>query len=466
MSALLAILTAIIGALPLVTKPIRAIIVAIVYFLVSWWIYYGACPSFAYPLWGAAGTLIVGGWIISAFIASFDEDGDMEINWSITFPILGVCSLLIIGISGCAAFRSSQYSRLIGTVENKQWSQDIQPTDPRHVRLVPAELAYYLATKQLGEAPGTIGSQFQIDFSTLTLQVVNGELWYVAPLELSGFSVWTSVGSSPGYVMVSGEDPKAPVVIKLGQKFRYLDSAFFGDNIERLLWNRYAGRYSLQDFTFEVDDNGKGWWTITALKPTIGWWGLKVEGVIVVDPETGSDKFYAVADVPAWVDRVIPDDTIKQYITYYGAYQNGWWNSWWGQKNVFKPEDPLIAYGDNGEPYWITTITSINKKDNSMAGIIYTDCRTGKSTMYHSSGGTEDAVVDLVNNKVQYRKLHGRSAQMYNIYGAMTAVVPILGESHSFQGVAFVDVANMQVAVGDDIESALRQYQATLDRKS
>src|ERR1035437_5940131 len=349
MSALLAILTAIIGALPLVTKPIRAIIVAIVYFLVSWWIYYGACPSFAYPLWGAAGTLIVGGWIISAFIASFDEDGDMEINWSITFPILGVCSLLIIGISGCAAFRSSQYSRLIGTVENKQWSQDIQPTDPRHVRLVPAELAYYLATKQLGEAPGTIGSQFQIEFSTLTLQVVNGELWYVAPLELSGFSVWTSVGSSPGYVMVSGEDPKAPVVIKLGQKFRYLDSAFFGDNIERLLWNRYAGRYSLQDFTFEVDDNGKGWWTITALKPTIGWWGLKVEGVIVVaQAELLGDAVELTDDYRCWWSYIPHFINTPGYVYAYS----------YGQLLALSVYDRYLAEGSDFEARYLELLRS------------------------------------------------------------------------------------------------------------
>ena len=462
MSFILAIVTGILGAVPLVTKPATAAIAALGYLLLSWWMYYAVCPSLAYPMWGMVGFSVVICWAVSAIISSMSEDDGAKGNWTSVFPIVGACVLIVTGMAGCEAFRSSRYVALIGNVESKKWTQEIQPTDPRHVRLVPAELAYYLATKQLGEAPGAIGSQFQIEKETMTLQIIKGELWYVAPLEFTGFSVWTSVGTSPGYVMVNGEDPKAPVVIKLGQKFRYIDSAWFGDNVERLLWKKYGTRYVLQDFTFEIDDSGKAWWTVTALEPTISWWGEKSVGLIVIDPETGSDTFYAMADVPKWVDRVIPESTIKAYVSYYGEYQSGWVNSWWGKLNIFEPEDPLIAFGADGEPYWITTITSNNKKDKSMVGLIYTDCRTGKSVMYHSSGGTEEAVVDLVNNKVQYRKLHGRSSQMYNIYGVMTAVVPVLGESHSYQGVAFVNVGDMQVAVGDDIESALRQYQTTL----
>lgn len=67
-----------------------------------------------------------------------------------------------------------------------------------------------------------------------------------------------------------------------------------------------------------------------------------------------------------------------------------------------------------------------------------------------------------MDNKVSYRKLHGSSPVLYNIYGTMTSIVPLLGESHTFQGVAFVDVANMQLATGDDQLSAFRAYQQLL----
>ena len=90
---------------------------------------------------------------------------------------------------------------------------------------------------------------------------------------------------------------------------------------------------------------------------------------------------------------------------------------------------------------------------------MYTNSRTGKSVYYRAVGGTDDAVIAAVNNKVAYRKWHGASPALYNIYGTMASIVPLLGESHTFQGVAIVKIDNMQtVATGDDLPSALHDY--------
>ena len=163
----------------------------------------------------------------------------------------------------------------------------------------------------------------------------------------------------------------------------------------------------------------------------------------------------------------MPQGLVKGYVYYYTQFVHGWWNSCWGHKDVMETEEPEIAYGSDGEPYWVTGIatpagSADQNKHSSLTGLMYTDARTEKSILYRVQGGTAEAVVDLVNNRVSYRKLHGCLAQCYNIYGVMTAIVPLLGESHSFQGVAFVDVANMQVAEGDDEESALLKYQQLL----
>ena len=67
------------------------------------------------------------------------------------------------------------------------------------------------------------------------------------------------------------------------------------------------------------------------------------------------------------------------------------------------------------------------------------------------------------NEQVQFRHLHGSVPQIYNIYGTMCSVVPLLNESHLFQGVAIVDVANIQViGIGKDQFEALRAFQKAL----
>ena len=464
MTALLAAIVCLIGILPTLIsgKVVRATITGVVLFLPVLWAFYVGLPNLAMPLLGEAGwvvilimTIMV---IVSAIIMETGNDGPR-----IAFPIVGVCIGLVIQLAitfyALPIWHADEYASLIGKVEERVWTQDVQPKDPQHVRLVSVELARYLATKQLGEASGAIGSQFNVSQEHMTLQLINNELWYVAPLDFCSFSAWQSVGSAPGYVMVHGEDPLRQVIVKTGLKMKYMPGSFFGKNLERHLWKKYALKYVLTDYSFEIDETGKEFWVVSAYKPTIGRRGAVIQGVIVIDPETGDDTFYKVSDVPAWVDRVYPKELIKRYISYTGRYHEGWWNSFWANHNITEPGNVNLVYGSDGQAQWVTDLTSDNNRDASLVGLMYTSVRTGKSVRYHAVGCTEAAAVDLVNNKVQYRKLHGKDGVLYNIYGVMTSIIPLLGESHTFQGVAMVDVANMQLAVGDSIDEVLRQYQ-------
>ena len=461
---MLALITVILGVIPsMLAKHFRvSVMVSIIGLPITWSVYYFATPALVNPLWGAISVMIILFWVVLIIVQYILADNGSEDEPNGAFiAVVGFCIviMLMIAISGWAMFRSTSYAKLLGNVEKREWTADIQPKDPKHVRLVPLELAYYLATKQLGEAPGAIGSQFQIEKESLTLQLIKGELWYVAPLDYRGFSVWTKADSAPGYVMVNGEDPKMQAIVKTDCKFRYMPGAYFGDNLQRHIWHDSVGKYALTDYSFEIDDDGNPWWVVTAYKPTIAWWGEKVAGVYISNPTSGDTTFYPVGEVPSWVDRVVPSEFVQKYVAYRGKYSEGWCNSWWGKDNISEPEDTSLVYGSDNQPYWVTSITSKNDKDTSLIGLVYTETRTGKSVEYHAIGGTEKSIIDLVNNKVSYKKLHGSSPVLYNIYGVMTSIVPLLGESHSYQGVAMVDVANMQLAVGDDLESTLRQYQ-------
>ncbi|HTK04938.1 MAG TPA: hypothetical protein VL500_05100 [Candidatus Eisenbacteria bacterium] len=471
---LLGLVTGAIGAVPLFLSGKRYLLLggiyAVIVALATWGLYYSSPPALVNPLWGGVGVFaalaaaVAAGLVVLVNKSDDDRGRASGRSWpAFIVPAIAFALLAGRGCAGCSALRSSDYAGMIGEVEERVWTQDVQPNDPHHIRLVPIELAAWLADKQLGEAPGAVGSQFQIDKERMTIQMVKGELWYVAPLDFEGFAVWNSAGVAPGYIMVSGEDPHRTPVLKMGEKFAYTPAAYFGHNLERHLWTHGYESLGLADYSFEIDEEGKPWWVVTVYEPTIAWSGESIKGVVIVNPTDGSSSFHEMGKVPAWVDRAVPKEFVSKYITWRGKFAGGWWNSVWAEKNITAPQSPSFIHGNDGEPYWVTDISSSNEKDKSLLGLMYTNARSGKSVFYRAVGSVDEAVLEAVNNKVAYRRWHGASPVLYNMYGTMASIVPLLGESHTFQGVAIVKIDNAsEVAIGDDLAGALREYQKML----
>ena len=329
---------------------------------------------------------------------------------------------------------------------------------------MPRETALQIAKQQLSGG-GSVGSQFEIGEESLHIQRIRGRLWWVAPLDYRGFTSWTATDGSPGYILVDAENRHEPPVFRRDLHLRYMPEAFFGHDLERhLRANGYWDR-GLTDFAFEVDDNDRPWLVVTVYEPTIGWSGDAVQGVLTVDPETGAHRFYRLDEVPAWIDRVMPRAVVKERLDWRGELAGGWLNSFWGQANVTNPAgDPRFTHGDDGEPYWVTQMTSNNANDTTMVELVYTNARTGRHRVYRVRGGTEAAVLERVDNVVKFMHFHGADPVFYNVRGALTAVVPVLGESHTFQEVALVSVANtsQQIAHAPSFAAALRSYEQLL----
>ncbi len=474
--SLVALVCAAIGIAPLAIcrKPIAAIVQGASSFLILWWFLYWGTPSTVWPLFGVMGFYVLILWVIAGILISLlgDEDGEI---WRYFVAWVPVAFLLVIYAGsmffGSEFMNTSEYQGMIGPVETRTWTQDIQPKNPDHMRMANEDNALYLAQKAIGQ-DGTIGSQFEVENGEVTLQLVNGKLWYVAPLEFRGYSTWSANGASPGYVMISAENQDTePKLVRFseGQDMRYSPSAYFGYNLERhLRENGYLDK-GIGDMNFEVDEQGKAWWIVTIFTPAIWWDAERVEGVAIVDPATGASTFYHLGVVPEWVDRVVPDNYVKNYITWWGEYRNGWLNSWWGKSNIVEPGDTSLIYSDNDQPEWVTDITSANGKDDSLVGVMYTNSRTGKSVYYAVPGGaTNSAVLDAVKNNTQisFKKLHGSDPQLYNVDGTMACVVPLFNDSSAFQGVAIVPIDNVQeVAVGATQYDALEQYEKFLSDK-
>lgn len=385
------------------------------------------------------------------------------------FRGFAVCAgLLTAALLAAVVFRSvipvTRTSALRDLSRASATTRPLSAIDVAHIRLVPIENADWKARKAIGN----LGINYEV--GELSVQRVGGRLFWVAPLEFRGFWKWLSFKTSPGYILVDAEDPQRPAEVRTGFKLRYLQSAFFFQNLRRHTYMSF-GRYWPVEPSFELDDNYRPWFVYSMLRPSIGLGGEKVAGAAIVDPQTGSMQFYPIGKAPAWVDRVIPETTAEKYNVWYGRYVHGFWNSVFTQRDVHQP----TGYGDQGADvfgvissgrfFWFTGHTSPTTRDDSLVGYSMLDAHSGKMTYFMTDHGllNDTAAVSAVNANVSnYRGWHGAQALFYNLYGAESWVVPVLSEDDKFQGVGIVHARSGQTFFGTTKEEALVNYKQWL----
>ncbi len=343
-------------------------------------------------------------------------------------------------------------------------SQPIPVMNTDHIRLVPIETARWQAQKVIGN----LGTGFEV--GELSVQMINGKLHWVAPLEFSGLFKWLSYKEAPGFVMVDGEDPDAPAQL-VSSKIAYTPSAFLQTDLLRHVYGKF-GDALLLDPSFEVDDQKKPWYVVSLGVPTVGKTGVKVTGAVLVDPASGAITAYEINDVPAWVDEVIPEVVAEAQNSWFGRYVHGFWNSVFGQKDVHIPTgwgkekvDVFGVVGPDNRFYWFTGHTSPSAKNDSLMGYTLMDARTGVITYYDNASGfyNEAAAVSSVDAAVSnFAGWHGAQPLLYNIYGAESYIVPVLSDNSKLQSVGIVNAKTGQTIVKPTKAEALLAYKQYL----
>jgi hypothetical protein len=443
---------------------IRLIVVfGVLFGAMNFGLFYAGCFSTAYVMWGGIGFLCVVEMIVTGLIVI----GIFRESALVLSPgIVLLLSFIVLNIPGCEMFSAKRYASLAGKIEEKgmkQWVKDNQAIDEKNIRLVPESLAIANATLVMSDG-GAIGSSYDLAVWNITLQKIRDKYYYLIPLGYKSFGRWTSLSSIDKYVRVSATDPYAKAELVTGRKMRYSPSAFFSEELTRHIYTHGYSGFIIDDILFEEDDRGGTWWVVTITKPTIASWGSKVEGVLVVDPESGNITRENLDRVSPWIDRVVPERLVSSYLSYWGELKDGWWNSVWSGKNLMEPETPVLNYTADGRCMFVTPMTSTSLNDNTMIGIIYTDARTGESVMYQVPGGaTEEALAIAVNAAVSYKQWRASSQMVYeNIFGTLSALVPILSAGGNYQGLAIVETQNKRVAYGSTPQEALREYERIL----
>lgn len=365
-------------------------------------------------------------------------------------------------ITTATIFHASKYQKMIGKVENgDKISEHIAPISMDKIRVVDQNLAYLLGEKIIGSQPA-LGSQ--VELGNFSIQKVNDELYWIAPLLHSGFFKWfNNKEGTPGYVMVSATNERD---VKLVQtingkplKIKYQSNAYFSSEIHRhIYFNGYATT-GLADFTFEVDEQGNPFWVIATYDKKIGFSGENTNGILVVDAQTGEIEHYSIADSPVWVDRIQPAEFVENQLNDWGELVNGYWNF----SNTDKlqiTEGLTLVYGHNNKSYWYTGLTSVGS-DESAVGFVLVDTRTKETTFYKQSGATEFAAQSSAEGKVQEKGYKASLPIPYNINGIPTYVMTLKDDGGLVKMYAMVAINDYTiVGVGNSMRETLTSFKS------
>ena len=315
------------------------------------------------------------------------------------------------------------------------------PTDPTHIVLVSSAVATFKGQQILGSNGQNLGSQYNI--GDYALQSIHHHLYYIAPLEYNNIFINLVHSSTPGFVVVDAENPQAAPQLRLGagDSLAYLPGAIFNQD---LLRHVYLSGYTygrLADPTLELDDSFHPYWTISLMVPTHGYTGEVLSKVLLVDAHSGGVSEYDSQNVPTWVDRVIPSDTVKQYLSWWGLYHAAPWFNPSGAGQQQPASDPQLVYNNADQPVWLVPMTSNTGSDSSSTGVFLFDTHKNQATLYTGAAGL--GIGDNVQNTFASTRaniLHYTvdSFQLYQVCGIPTWVA-IYSSGGIFQDVGVLD---------------------------
>lgn len=376
--------------------------------------------------------------------------------------VVGVIVVLVnvIGlVAGTPVFQANNAYQQLGEVEESSFTDSIVPIDNTQIPTVDADLALKQAEKKLGEEPG-LGSI--VDVGEFTLQQVDGKLTFVAPLEHSGMWKYFDNKTTPGYITVSATDPDdVQLVQELDGKeikLRYLETACFGDKLLRHIRNSGYRTTGLTDMSFELDESGRPYWTVTTYENT-AFWGLpEANGVLVCDAQTGECKLYSIDEAPDWIDKIQPEDFIDDQIDNYGDYVKGFWNSVFGKNGVINKTPGLLTVYNNGECYYYTGMTSVGN-DDATTGFLMVNTRTKEAKFFQMAGATEESAQASAEGKIQEKGYNATLPVPINVQGIPTYFMTLKDKSGLIKAYAMVNIENYSiVATGESIDQVQQAY--------
>lgn len=383
--------------------------------------------------------------------------------------------LILVPFFSSGIFHARSYRNMIGKVDATNFTDLVSPVNLTQVPIVDQAFAASLAEKKLGD-DFALGSR--VTLGTPTIQMVQGNLYWVTPLLHSGFFKWLANRSegTPGYIMVSATNPQDVSFIRelAGKpiKVKYQRNAYFGQNLYRHLYLHGYTNIGLAGDTFELDDKGEPHWTITTYNHKIGVLAPEAKALITVHAGTGEIKHYSLkrsadgiddSSIPSWVDRVQPSYFVMPQLAWWGKYVRGFWNTVFGKRDMLSVTNGYnVIYSNDGRSYFYTGMSSVGS-DEGTVGFTLTDTRDKSTHLYKVSGATEHAAMSSAEGKVQNFGYRATFPILVNLNGKPTYFMTLKDSAGLVKMFCFVSVRDFSlVGVGESIKSARDSYQMAL----
>lgn len=390
----------------------------------------------------------------------------------VVFVILGVAATILINVFTTWFDTNAKALAAIPQISVAA-SPNLPPTDAKNIVLVSPSIASYKGQQILGSTGQNLGSAYNLDPTSYTLQSINHHLYYVAVLSYNNAFVNLSNPVTPGFVMVDAENPEAAPQLhtEAQSTIKYLPGALFNQD---LLHHVYLNGYTygnLVDPTLELNDSLQPYWTISLMQPSRGYTGDVLKKVLLVNAHTGGITIYDPQNVPSWVDRVMPSETVSQYLSWWGLYHAAPWFNPSGLGQQAPASDPELLYNNADQPVWLIPMTSSSANDNSSTGLFLFDTHKNAATFYSKAAGLgigDNVSTTFRSTRANIRGYSVSSVQLYQIYNTPTWVAIYAQSTASgdiFQAVGLVDARELNgnnVQFDPDLTSGLQDYQQWL----
>lgn len=400
--------------------------------------------------------------ILAAYAAKKKFTSIREVKSSKFLKIGGIVLMAVLLVFAAGSILSSpivnakQYRNLL-TIEERDFSKDIQPVNFSQIPLLDKDSAMILGNRKMGSMVDMV-SQFEVSdlYSQINYQekpVRVTPLVYASPIK------WLTNQSQgiPAYIMIDMTTQDTSLV-KLDKPIRYSEAEYLNRNIYRHLRFHYP-TYIFDQLSFEIDDNGTPYWVCPVRKYTIGLFGGATIGrVVLCNAQTGECQDYALKDCPEWVDRANPADLLIQQYNYYGTLVHGYINSIFGQKGCLKSTDGYNYMAMEDDVWVYTGVTSVSG-DQSNVGFVLINQRTRETRYYKVNGAEEYSAMGSAEGQVQNLGYKATFPILLNISNEPTYFMALKDGAGLVKKYAMVNIQKYQnVAIGDTVSACQDAY--------
>ena len=390
-----------------------------------------------------------------------------EAKRSKVFRIGGILFAALVIVFAVGSILSSpivnakKYRNLL-TIEERDFSKDIQPVNFSQIPLLDKDSAAILGNRKMGSMVDMV-SQFEV--SDLYSQINYQEKPIrVTPLVYASPVKWLTNQSQgiPAYIMIDMTTQDTSLV-KLDKPIRYSEAEYLNRNIYRHLRFKYP-TYIFDQLSFEIDDEGVPYWICPVRDYTIGLFGGATIGrVVICNAQTGECQDYALKDCPEWVDRANPADLLIQQYNYYGTLVNGYINSIFGQKGCLKSTDGYNYMAMEDDVWVYTGVTSVSG-DQSNVGFVLMNQRTRETRYYKVNGAEEYSAMGSAEGQVQNLGYQATFPILLNISNEPTYFMALKDSAGLVKKYAMVNIQKYQnVAIGDTVSACQDAYRKLLN---